>query len=158
MFRHLTASSRQFIHRTASSRHGETLNIFQQTCLEIEQLLADMFRHFFQRFFYWVFNIFLVQYNYSIENWVWLGLELQWFLLMHGAAWPPLFIGDWPPRLPFPKQGGHSAATESLLSLGSSHSTSTHPSVLASQVAWITGESHFSRLEPFLPARAISPG
>ena len=89
MFRHLTASSRQFIHRTASSRHGETLNIFQQTCLEIEQLLADMFRHFFQRFFYWVFNIFLVQYNYSIENWVWLGLELQWFLLMHGAAWPP---------------------------------------------------------------------
>ena len=56
--------------------------------------------------FYWDLNIFLVQYNYSIENWVWLGLELQWFLLMHGAAWPPLFIGVLPPQLPFPKQGG----------------------------------------------------
>ena len=117
MFRHLTASSRQFIHRTASSRHGETLNIFQQTCLEIEQLLADMFSHLFQRFFYWVFNIFLVQYNYSIENWVWLGLELQWFLLTHGAAWPPLFIGVGPPRLPFSKHRLN-AATELHLSVG----------------------------------------
>ena len=36
-------------------------------------------------------------YNYIIENWVWLGLELQWLLLMHDSAWPLLFIGVWPP-------------------------------------------------------------
>ena len=27
-------------------------------------------------------------YNYSIENWVWLGLELR-LLMMHAATWPP---------------------------------------------------------------------
>ena len=41
-------------------------------------------------------------------------------------------------------QGGHNAATESLLPGGISLSNSSHPSVLASQVAWITGESQFS--------------
>ena len=35
----------------------------------------------------------IVHYNYSIENWVWLGLVLWWLLLMHGAALPLLFIG-----------------------------------------------------------------
>jgi hypothetical protein len=33
------------------------------------------------------------------------------------------------------------------------HSASNHPTALASQVAWITGESQISRPEPNLPAR-----
>ena len=55
-------------------------------------------------------------------------------------------MGVRPPRLTYPEQGGHNAATETLSADGSSLSTFSHPIVLASQVAWITGESQFSRL------------
>ena len=66
-------------------------------------------------------------------------------LLMQHATLPLLFIGDLPPLMTFPKQGDHSAARESIQPDGVSLSTPCHPAVLASQVAWITGESQFSR-------------
>ena len=79
-----------------------------------------------------------------------LGLELR-LLLMQGATGPLLVMGVRPPRLTYPKQGGHNAATEFLSADGSSLSTSSHPTVLASQLVWITGESQFSRHLPILP-------
>ena len=97
----------------------------------------------------------IVHYNYSIENWVWLGLVLWWLMVVD--AWCSLASSlhrSWtPPRLHLPEQGGLNAATASLLSGGRSHSTTSHPTVLASQVAWITGDSQFFWLK-----RANSPG
>ena len=61
--------------------------------------------------------------------------------------WPPLVIGLEHPQLRFPYLGDLSAATEFLLSGRRDPSFSNHPTVLASQVAWITGESQFSRLK-----------
>ena len=57
-----------------------------------------------------------------------------------------IVIGLGHPRLKLPYEGDLNADTEVLLSGGRSLSTSSHPTVLASQVAWITGESQFSRL------------
>ena len=55
-----------------------------------------------------------------------------------------IVIGLGNPRFKFPYQGDLNADTEVFLSGGRSFYTSSHPSVLASQVAWITGESQFS--------------
>ena len=64
----------------------------------------------------------------------------SWPLLQH-ATWPPLVTGVFYPRLTFCKHVGHNAATESPSLGGRDLSVSSHPTVLASQVAWITGES-----------------
>ena len=98
-------------------------------------------------FVYRFFIGFYHQYNYSIENWVWLGLELRLLQLQHQhATSPTLVMGALPPRFTFPSQGCLNAATELLLPVGRSSNFSSHPTVLASKVAWITGESQFSRL------------
>ena len=55
-------------------------------------------------------------------------------------------IGLENPQLKFPYQGELNADTEVLLSGSRSLSAYSHPTVLASQVAWIAGESQFSRL------------
>ena len=46
-----------------------------------------------------------------------------------------------------PEQVGHNAATDNILPVSRDPSFTNHPTVLASQVAWITGESQFSRLK-----------
>ena len=61
--------------------------------------------------------------------------------MIQGTTWFSVVIGVWPPRLTFPYQGGRNAGTEFLLLGGLSLSNSSHSTVLASQVAWITGES-----------------
>ena len=82
---------------------------------------------------------FTFTYMNSIKNYrsgcvgeVWLGLEL-WLLLVQATTWPSLVRGVWAPRLIITKQGGHNAATETLLLGVISLSTFSHPTVLASQ-------------------------
>ena len=59
---------------------------------------------------------------------VWLGLELRLLLMQH-ATLPLLVTGDYN-LLGRPPTSGASAATESILPGGRSHSTYSHPSVL----------------------------
>ena len=60
--------------------------------------------------------------------------------------WPCFFQRSLTSKVDLPKQVGHNAATEIILSVWINPSFSNHPTVLASQVAWIIGESQFSRL------------
>ena len=84
-----------------------------------------------------------IRYNYSIENWVWQcwrvsgwGSNSRPSVL---AAFNCILTGAWPPRLASPIR-------LAIMRPGRwDPSFSNHPTVLASQVAWITGESQFSR-------------
>ena len=77
---------------------------------------------------------------------LWLGLELASFcpcslqLYLHRSLTSSVGL---------PKQVGHNAASVIILPGRRDPSFSNHPTVLASQVAWITGESQFSRLSQF---------
>ena len=54
---------------------------------------------------------------------------------------PTLVMGALPPQLTYPSQGCLNVAAELLLPVGRSSYFSSHPTVLASQVAWITAET-----------------
>ena len=95
-------------------------------------------------YFLKIFNTFY--YNYTIDNWICMavleisgpGLELG-LLSLQDATWPPLVIGACPPQLTCPRQGGggHNAFTY-FIPPGVFHlSVPCHPTVLASQVAYI---------------------
>ena len=64
--------------------------------------------------------------------------------------------GSFASSLTFLSQGCLNAATELLPPGSRSSNFSSHPSDLASQVAWITRESQFSWLKPILPANQFS--
>ena len=82
-----------------------------------------------------------------------LGLELQLLLSQH-ATWPYTLVmdGSLTSSVDLPMAGGPRGAfmrshtvIASTVPGGRSSSFSSHPTVLASQGAWLTGESQFSR-------------
>ena len=82
--------------------------------------------------------------QYNDENWVWLmKLGLAASLTLQWVSGPPFVIEGWPPQWTVLRHGvgSHTAATAMIAEV----STSSHPTV-----AWITGESQFSRHESLL--------
>ena len=119
-----------------------------QTCYIHEHNSGKNLLVLFFKDFLLGFLVHIVQLQYRelglAERGVWLGSNWRSSVLA-ACKQPSFFMGAWPPLFDLPKQVGHNADTDMISSGSRDPSFSNHPTILASQVAWITGESQFSR-------------